>query len=1187
MAVRAIRKSPIPDRRLYLDSGCTSHLLRNDMLGGATEVRQLDPPRVFGGIGGEIIATAIGNGRYIKDICFSKDTPKNLISFAMLREQGYKLSFDHSDGSILASLGNVTLVFSQDKGKMFPLSKILLFERQKAELSYNFSQKFTKDQHERATLGRRFHVALGHMGETEMREAIRRGNQNRCGVTWADIQLSNEVFGPCQVCIRAKATAPVLTKSTREKTTIIGHTQHIDALYFRDTASRLRTMFLFVDEATNKVCVQLATSKSKSQFAESLHSVNCFYLKYGHSPVKRIFCDNESSIVSFEEEFNSSGGEIIFKAPGQHDGLAERYVRVFKDMMRTVLFQLEYTWPFEYFEDLVHEVVQLMDLRDNARTNGVPVYEVVKGTRPDYAFMDIPFGSFGLATNTRPELKKDNQPRAIYGIILRRSYEKEMRYKVLPLDSSSPSAGPFFCKKFQELPIPPEVIDRLNAMSKLPSDPSKYLDSLVRDIEHSVDPNLLNEEQIKRLAQENPDAFDTMQPINMPSHVPPFTPSVPSFSVPSDNEIIPASDHESDIDPDISPPQHAPDFESDIPSTPSPPSRSVKKRVDPVLRDVVHDPNLGRGHRLRTPRVITDAMFNEMFESDSERSDFHTAFASSKVSSNMSLKKASAKHGSTAADAGKKELQGMLDKDTFIPVFWHDLSEEQKSKTIRSFTFYKEKLKVDGSLDKLKARMVAQGQMVDKSTLGEISSPTPGLEALFLLHALGAQFDWKVAVMDIPSAFLHSRLPESQRIPMIISRDEADILFELRPDWKSYAKSDGSLVVLLIGNLYGLPQAPEAFNQDLTAAMLQIGYKKTVADPCIFVKFDKDKIASIVFIYVDDLLHYYVLDKYQSELFSMICSKFSEPTLSVSDEGIHLGLQFSINRADRSVRITMTKYEDKILSDFNITTGARTPTTSDFIVFDDTGPSFDQRKFASALMSIYYLAARTRKDILFPVTALATRTHCCTTKDMEKLDRIFRFLFATRGRGIVLRTRGTRLIFSCDASYAIYPNSRSQSGLHFTLGPNDQDPKDVVTGGPVWCRSTIQKVISTSSYEAEVSSLHIARDFIYKMRSLMTDFGFDQSLPSLVLEDNMAVIQSIAQGDRFRGRSTHINVRVHAFAQLVETGVVEIKHCPTEIMMADVFTKAFHAKSQLSSLLRVLNDYDIKLDDVYGTVTSR
>ena len=283
----------------------------------------------------------------------------------------------------------------------------------------------------------------------------------------------------------------------------------------------------------------------------------------------------------------------------------------------------------------------------------------------------------------------------------------------------------------------------------------------------------------------------------------------------------------------------------------------------------------------------------------------------------------------------------------------------------------------------------------------------------------------------------------------------------------------------------------------------------------------------------------------------------------------------------------MTKYEDKILADFNITSGAATPTTAEFMNFDDSSPSYDQRAFASALMSIYYLAARTRKDLLFPVTALATRSHCCTVQDSEKLARIFKFLYATRGRGIVLRSRGTRLIFSCDASYAVYPNSRSQSGLHLTLGADIVDPLVPVTGGPIWCRSSVQRLIATSSFEAEINSLHNARDFIITMRSLMSDFGFDQVLPSLVLEDNMAVIQVLHQGERFRGRASHINVRVHAFAQLLEAGVVEVLHCPTDIMLADMFTKPFPTRRTLPLLLRVLNDYDVNLGDAYDAADAR
>jgi hypothetical protein len=386
---------------------------------------------------------------------------------------------------------------------------------------------------------------------------------------------------------------------------------------------------------------------------------------------------------------------------------------------------------------------------------------------------------------------------------------------------------------------------------------------------------------------------------------------------------------------------------------------------------------------------------------------------------------------------------------------------------------------------------------------------------------------------------------------------------------------------MLVGSIYGLPESPILFNDDLSAAMLSIGYLRTESDKCIFVK-TTDNDISIVLIHVDDLAHFHTDPKFQNDLFEMIARVFSEPTVHSGDTGIHLGIEYSYNRTDRSVQLTMNKYVEKILTDFKIERGAPTPTTADFLVVDDSSPMYDQRKFASGLMSIFYLAQRVRRDLLFPLIWLATRVKDARQQDATKLERVFKFLFATRKRGLILRTRGTRLIFSIDAAYAIHSNSRSHSGVFATLGGEPTDEE--FPGGCIWARSTVQRVVTVSSFESELSALHSARDLIMFLRCLMSEFGFDQVEPSLVLEDNMAVIQSIQQGERFRGRSSHINVRVHAFAQMVEAGVVELSYCPTEIMNADPLTKSMPTRSQLNLLMRLLHEFGILRDDVYDAV---
>jgi nitrate/nitrite-specific signal transduction histidine kinase len=105
-------------------------------------------------------------------------------------------------------------------------------------------------------------------------------------------------------------------------------------------------------------------------------------------------------------------------------------------------------------------------------------------------------------------------------------------------------------------------------------------------------------------------------------------------------------------------------------------------------------------------------------------------------------------------------------------------------------------------------------------------------------------------------------------------------------------------------------------------------------------------------------------------------------------------------------------------------------------------------------------------------------------------------------------------------------------------------------------------------------------DMSIHQREVLSDIGIDQG-PVVYLEDNQALITAINQGGNFRGKSTHIRVRVHSFAQMVETGVAQIQQCRTEDMIADALTKPLHTRQNLHSLMRLLNDYGKEFGDPY------
>jgi hypothetical protein len=321
-------------------------------------------------------------------------------------------------------------------------------------------------------------------------------------------------------------------------------------------------------------------------------------------------------------------------------------------------------------------------------------------------------------------------------------------------------------------------------------------------------------------------------------------------------------------------------------------------------------------------------------------------------------------------------------------------------------------------------------------------------------------------------------------------------------------------------------------------------------DPCLFIKFNDSGKRSYIVVHVDDLAHFYDSEHFQADLQNALAADYGEPTFQRGDSGTYIGIEYQYNRPDRSVKLTMKKYTDKLLEQYNVTKPSALPSTESFMEVDATAAKVDAKKFASKVMSIYYLAARCHE---------------------KKSDKLLRYILATRTRGVVLRPRGMTLHFYIDAAYAIHANARSHSGMYVTLGGDEYDPSSIA--GPIFARSVSQKLVTLSSFEAELNAVHQNVMFITLFRSILSDLGFDQAKPSLLMQDNQATILVINQGQEFRGRSKQIDVRYFYITELIQSGVIKVVYCPTNEMIADGLSKNIHSQVDQHLLQSICNDF--------------
>lgn len=513
--------------------------------------------------------------------------------------------------------------------------------------------------------------------------------------------------------------------------------------------------------------------------------------------------------------------------------------------------------------------------------------------------------------------------------------------------------------------------------------------------------------------------------------------------------------------------------------------------------------------------------------------------------------KAVKQHGRAAIVSMLKEIKSIaVDKAGMIPVDPRSLSYDEVKRIIPSMLFLKEKFDPSGKFEKLKSRLVAGGHMQDRSEydVSETSSPTVATQTVMMTAAIAAHERRHVITCDIGVAYLNANLPEGKKILMRLSREHAEMLCWLCPEYRELQRDDGTMIVRLTKALYGCVESARLWYNHLSGTLKSQGYEPNPIDICSFNKV-VDGAQITVVVHVDDLMITSINQDAMKQLVKHLIDVYND--LKVTEGKCHkyLGMIFDFSEMGKC-KITMPNFIEETVVKARVEGSVATPATEHLFQVREEASKLEgeaKEEFHSFVMSLQYLAKRVRPEILCPVVFLSTRVQRCDEDDWGKMLRVMKYLNGTKDMGIVLEPDGDNGLLSIhcyvDASFAVHSDFKSHTGLTITLG-----------GGGIFFSSVKQKLNTTSSTEAELVGIADAMPQLVQCREYLLHQGYNVG-PANLYQDNTSTIQLVKNGRSNSSRTRHINIRFFFIKDRVDKKEISLKHLPTNEMIADILTK--------------------------------
>jgi hypothetical protein len=352
--------------------------------------------------------------------------------------------------------------------------------------------------------------------------------------------------------------------------------------------------------------------------------------------------------------------------------------------------------------------------------------------------------------------------------------------------------------------------------------------------------------------------------------------------------------------------------------------------------------------------------------------------------------------------------------------------------------------------------------------------------------------------------------------------------------------------------IYGLVQAARQWWKKFKEVLLQIGYKQSLADPCLFYR-DKPS-RSFIIIYVDDggifsdnatiqevlkELGKYFKVKYLGKLENFIGCRLIEnkerDTIWIHQPKLFIHLEQTFGKMIENVKEYKTPAAPK-------STILR-PQQGDTLISPE-----QQKLYRSGIGMLLYLVKHSRPDISNATRELSKVGDGATLAHWNQLLRTIKYTICTKNKALKIKPTMKNNMFYLE-------------GISDSSFGEDKDTRISVygyvvyfCGAPVATKSKLGRSVTLSSTEAEYFAVsQVAKEVLF-IKQLMETIGISIQLPITVKVDNVGAI-FLGNNSSVGQRTKHIDIRTHFIREYIEDDIIKLVFVRTDDNDADMFTK--------------------------------